>query len=350
MFSWCVLVYIKKAVDGCTEPLSFMDSDSAVSSSVQQRGKKPVETLLLFVNFAFESIKDAAAPVVVFFLGSVLRQPANIDLGSRRPIYVNRKGFSDKDGDEDYGKFWQSVRTRGENKSECIVRCLLNYKGMPANEDLPRNIFNDWHEKFLCMLDTWLKVDADVFRCETKSVEEWKCENSCINIVLFCDYWVCVRLFSDLYVHPRDEWNINHNVCIHMTRYAYVEQGFEPEQCLGYKDIDDAEYRSMEWRIVQESKKSQQVRNLALFSSQHDRLGQDSALGQTLGPDILQLLIRDHDTTFEGRVEFSEILGIANARRNAILAAHEAKKGTVSQGLRMCMSCGLRIAPTLGIQ
>jgi hypothetical protein len=62
-------------------------------------------------------------------------------------------------------------------------------------------------------------------------------------------------------------------------------------------------------------------------------------------------LTRDHDTTFEGRVEFSEILGIANARKAAMVAAQGTKKVAVSQGSRMCMACGLRInVPTMGIQ
>ncbi len=353
MFSWCVLVYIKKAVDGFIEPLSFMDSDSAVSSSVQKRGKKPVKTLSLLVYLAFKKMKEAAYPVVVFLLGSVLPQPAKIGLGSRCCVYVNRKGFSNENGFDDYGKFWQTVNKCGETKQNCNVACGFIWdENKPADKDLPRNIFDDLHEKLLSMLDTWLQVDADVFKCITNSVDTLECINSCTNIVLFCDYWMCVELFSHLYFHPRDEWNTNHHVNIHVSRYAYVEQGSEAEQCLEYKDIDDAEYRSMEWRRVLASQKSQQERNLALFSSKHDRLGQDSALGQTLGPDILQLVTRDHDTTFEGKVSFREIMDIFNARKTAMVAAQKRGQApAVSKTGAMCMSCWLRInVPTLGIQ
>jgi hypothetical protein len=309
----------------------------------------------MVVETAIKSIKEVAEPAVRLYLGRTLRKSARIGLESHHLVYVNREGFSNEDGLGDYGTFMRDVHERDPIKHYCrVFGGFIWQTNKFADMGLPKIIFNDLHEGLLPMLDTWLQVDADVFQCKTTSVDTLECTN----IVLFCDYWVCVELFSSLYVHPGYDGHIDHNVNIHVNRYAYVDQdddsktqsgnGFQ--RCIKFKNIEDCMGKDQQWKRMRTSQESQKERNLALFSSQHDRLGQDSALGQTLGPDILQLLTRDHDTTFEGRVEFSEILGIANARRNAILAAHEAKKGTVSQGLRMCMSCGLRIAPTLGIK
>ena len=123
------------------------------------------------------------------------------------------------------------------------------------------------------------------------------------------------------------------------------------QRCIKFMNIEDCMGKDQAWQRMRTCQESLQERNLALAQSQHDRLGEESDMGQILTPDVLGFVANAHDIGFTGRVDPDEIMGIFNARRNAILAAHEAKKGTVSQGLRMCMSCGLRInVPTLGIQ
>jgi hypothetical protein len=272
-------------------------------------------------------------------------------------VHVGREGFSDKDGLDDYGMFMHNVNVLEEIKHNCnVFGGFIWHKNKFADKGLPKIIFNDLHEGLLPMLDTWLQVDADVFQCKTKSVDTLECTN----IVLFCDYWVCVELFSSLYVHTGYDGDIDHNINIHVNRYAYVDRdddsktqsgdGFQ--RCIKFKNIEDCMGKDQQWKRMRTSQESQKERNLALFSSQHDRLGQDSALGQTLGPDILQLVTRDHDTNFEGRVSFSEIMHIFNARKAAMVDAQKRGQApAVPKTGAMCMSCGLRInVPTLGIQ
>jgi hypothetical protein len=122
-----------------------------------------------------------------------------------------------------------------------------------------------------------------------------------------------------------------------------TKSGTGIQRCIMFRNIEFSLDRDQQWERMRTCEESLQERRRALAESQHNRLGKDSDMGKILTPDVLGFVANAHDIVFTGRVDPDEIMGIYNARRNAMLAAHGGEKNTVSQGSRMCMACGLRI-------
>jgi hypothetical protein len=327
-------------------------SDSSGSGLSRPKTPSFHELSMLAANAAAMDSIELINPILTSAISMFLDRELDSDIHNKLRWFQRKRisynGLDDKSFYEDNN--CGTVRMRMgcspvQKPNQMDFFAEWEWGNIPARNGAPAVMTQLVYDNIYNLVSQGVKVDAHVFESVTRTENIQRC----VYLIFFKDFWIQVSLKAD-FPGPHEIF-FTCDVQATVLRNAYTKQRTDSVGGICFRKIKTREYSKLVWRRICYPESEKQSRIRPLGESQHERLGKDSLLGKTLTPDVLALVARNHDTGWVGHVRFGEIRDIFNAQKTAMDAAQKRGQAPdVSKTRAMCMSCGLRIVPIMGIQ